>query len=72
MTAGVVVMGSLSDDPREMTVKEFAAYNRVTERTVYEWIKKGAVEHRRTPGGGIRILERRTRPRGPLQSSEDP
>lgn len=44
----------------ELTVKEFAAKERVTERTVYNWIIKGAVEVRRTPGGGIRIVERRT------------
>lgn len=39
----------------EFTVKEFAARERVTERTVRNWIDKGAVPVRRTPGGGIRI-----------------
>lgn len=39
----------------ELTVKEFAAVERVDERTVRRWISKGAVETRRTPGGGIRI-----------------
>ena len=43
----------------ELTVKEFAARERVTERTVRKWMEKGAIEFRRTPGGGIRILERR-------------
>jgi excisionase family DNA binding protein len=39
----------------DLTVKEFAAQERVDERTVRRWILKGAVEYRRTPGGGIRI-----------------
>lgn len=39
----------------ELTVKEYAAAERVTERTVYQWISKGALPVRRTPGGGIRI-----------------
>lgn len=43
----------------ELTVKEFAAKERVDERTVRRWIDKGAVDVRRTPGGGIRIQERR-------------
>lgn len=47
----------------EMTVKELAARERVHEMTVYRWIAKGAVEVRRTPGGGIRIVDRRTMPR---------
>jgi len=40
----------------EMTVKEFAALERVTIRTVKTWIEKGAVQVRRTPGGGVRVL----------------
>ena len=43
----------------ELTVKEYAAQERVDERTVRRWIMKGAVKVRRTPGGGIRILESR-------------
>jgi excisionase family DNA binding protein len=39
----------------ELTVKEYANVERVTERTVRNWISKGAVAVRRTPGGGIRI-----------------
>lgn len=39
----------------EMTVKEYAHAERVTVRTVKHWIAKGAVQVRRTPGGGIRI-----------------
>lgn len=57
----------------ELTVKEFAAIERVTERTVYNWMSKGAVEFRRTPGGCIRIMDRRTDARAvifSLQSSE--
>jgi hypothetical protein len=44
----------------EYTVKEFAARERVTPRTVWNWIDKGAVTVRRTPGGGVRICERRS------------
>lgn len=43
----------------EFTVKEFAAIERVTERTVWNWIAKGAVGVRRTAGGGVRIPDRR-------------
>jgi excisionase family DNA binding protein len=57
--------------PRELTVKEFAVLEQVTERTVYRWLARKAVEHRRTPGGGIRILDRRTRTRQPEQSSDN-
>ena len=42
------------------TVKQFAVMEHVDERTVRRWIEKGAVEVRRTPGGGIRIVERRS------------
>lgn len=41
---------------RELTVKEYAAVERVTVRTVQRWIDKGAVHVRRTPGGGLRVL----------------
>lgn len=40
----------------ELTVKEYAQRERVTERTVWSWIAKGAVETRRTPGGGVRVF----------------
>lgn len=50
----------MSDEVREYTVKELAHRERVDERTVYRWIDKGAVNVRRTPGGGVRIVERRT------------
>jgi excisionase family DNA binding protein len=43
----------------ELTVKELAERERVTRRTVYHWIEKGAVETRKTPGGGVRIVDRR-------------
>ncbi len=43
----------------ELTVREFALAERVTERTVRRWIAKGALAVRYTAGGGIRILERR-------------
>ena len=41
----------------EYTVREFAERERVTEVTVRRWVAKGAVEVRRTPGGGVRIVE---------------
>lgn len=41
---------------RELTVKEYAAVERVSERTVWTWIGKGAVPIRRTPGGRVRVL----------------
>lgn len=41
---------------RELTVKEYAAAERVTPRTVRRWIDKGAIHVRRTPGGGLRVL----------------
>lgn len=40
----------------EFTVKEYAAIERVDESTVRRWIAKGAVDVRRTPGGGIRVI----------------
>lgn len=43
----------------ELTVKELAAVERVSERTVWNWIAKGAVNVRRTPGGGVRIPDSR-------------
>ncbi len=45
---------------KDLTVKELAAREDVHVMTVYRWIAKGAVEVRRTPGGGIRIVERRS------------
>jgi len=50
-------------DPRrqtELTVKEYAALERVTDRTVRSWLTKGAIAHRKTPGGRLRILIRPT------------
>ena len=44
--------------PRLLTVKEYAALYQVTERTVRTWIAKGAVVVHRTPGGGIRLIDR--------------
>jgi ribosomal protein L34E len=43
----------------DLTVKQFAKREQVTSRQVRRWIDKGAIEVRRTPGGGIRIVERR-------------
>ena len=42
---------------KELTVKEYAAVERVDERTVRRWIEKGAVTVRRTPGGGVRVVQ---------------
>ena len=41
---------------REMTVKQYAAREQVTERTVRTWIAKGAIRVRRTPGGRVRVF----------------
>jgi len=43
----------------DLTIRELAERDKVDERTVRRWIEKGAVETRRTPGGRIRIIERR-------------
>lgn len=40
----------------EFTVKEYAAIERVTTKTVWRWVSKGALVVRRTPGGHLRIL----------------
>lgn len=45
----------------ERTVKEFAKLEQVDERTVRRWIEKGAVQVRRTPGGGVRIVDTTSR-----------
>lgn len=40
----------------ELTVKEYAERERVTTKTVYNWIEKGALtQYRKTLGGKIRI-----------------
>jgi predicted site-specific integrase-resolvase len=41
----------------EYTVREYADKERVTPRTVFTWILKGAVNIRRTPSGRIRIID---------------
>ena len=38
------------------TVRECANQHGVTDRTVRNWIRKGAVDVVRTPGGGVRIV----------------
>lgn len=40
----------------EFTVKEYAALEGVTERTVWTWIAKKAIVTRKTPGGRVRVL----------------
>lgn len=51
----------------ELTVKEYAVRERVTERTVWVWLAKGAVKCRKTPGGGIRVVV----PAQPLKNTEE-
>jgi excisionase family DNA binding protein len=55
----LMVLGDARSSPRrqpvELTVREYAQQERVTERTVRNWISKGAVTVRRTPGGRLRI-----------------
>lgn len=58
--------------PRELTIKEYAAVERVDPRSVRRWIAKGAIVVRRTPGGGVRIpapIDILT-PRGPMSSTD--
>lgn len=55
---------------REWTVDQYATKEGVTERTVRRWIEKGAVVVRRTPGGGVRVLER-VELHGQLRTSHD-
>jgi len=46
----------MTPPPRpELKVKEYAALERVAEKTVRRWIDKGVIDARRTPGGGLRI-----------------
>lgn len=52
----------------EFTVKEYAKREQVTPRTVWNWIAKGALSIRRTPGGGIRIFG--LSDGSPMQSTE--
>lgn len=45
------------ESPTLVTVKQYAAEYGVTERTVYDWVRKGAVEVRRhVSRGSIRIV----------------
>lgn len=47
----------MSQPTRLLTIKEFAARYDVTERTVYQWMRDGAVEVRRVaPRRGVRIV----------------
>lgn len=60
----------------ELTVRQFAKVEGVSERQVRTWIAKGAMEVRRTIGGGVRIIERRSEVREravffSLKSGED-
>ena len=50
---------------KELTVKEYAERERVHEATVRRWIEKGALQIRRTPGGGIRVPVRSADTSGP-------
>jgi hypothetical protein len=51
-----VIVGSRAPQRNGWTVKEYAVIEGVTERTVWNWIAKGAVDTRRTPSGGVRVL----------------
>lgn len=51
--SSMLVLGSRS--VCELTVREYAAHERVSTRTVWTWIQKGAVSVRRTPGGSVRV-----------------
>ena len=38
-------------------ISEYAKLKNVTYRTVWNWVKKGIVQHELTPSGGIRIIQ---------------
>jgi excisionase family DNA binding protein len=40
---------------RMLAIKDAAALAGVTRRTIYNWIRAGKLQHRRTAGGRIRI-----------------
>lgn len=42
----------------EWTVRQYAQREQVSVVTVRRWVQKGALEIRRTVGGGIRIIEK--------------
>ncbi len=42
----------------EWTVRQYAEREQVSPLTVRRWIVKGAIQTRKTPGGGIRIIEK--------------
>lgn len=47
----------MADNRPTQTVRQCAARHGVTERTVWQWIEKGAVKvtRRVTPGGAVRV-----------------
>jgi hypothetical protein len=58
VTEHSLIITGTRERPIEWTVKEYAAIERVSERTVWTWVAKQAVPVRRTPGGRVRILAR--------------
>lgn len=40
----------------EWTVRQYAEHEQVTIVTVRRWIQKGAIQVRRTPSGGVRVV----------------
>lgn len=52
----LMIAGPARHPRREMTVRQYAELEGVTERTVWNWKGKGAVTFRKTPGGGVRII----------------
>jgi predicted site-specific integrase-resolvase len=48
----------------ELKVRDYAQREGVSERTVRRWIVKGALQTRKTPGGGLRIQDDRPDERG--------
>ena len=55
MANDVKILDLDTHDEPVVTVAELAAYWRVSPRTIYRHIDKGALEVRRLPGGDIRI-----------------
>jgi excisionase family DNA binding protein len=63
-----VIAAASEPEGRWMSLREFARFWGVTDRTVYRWIEDKRLPENiveKTPGGQYRIYERRREPRAP-------
>jgi hypothetical protein len=52
----------MSREAVKLTVKDYAAREGVSRRTVWRWVEKGAVQvDRKAPRTGVRVLDRDAR-----------